>query len=237
MADSLIMSLSQGGSQTISTLALRTPGTAAAFMRSNALRTICPAMRSWSATSGEAWLLEPEETKLAAYGEVAVGIADNSRTTHVTAEIVETGVGTTDADYKDKDVKGKLVLVSGHPAPAMREAGYGRIVNISSINGLRGNFGQANYSAAKAGLIGLTKTMARELGPRGVTVNVVAPGMVLTEMTHALPEEIIARAKAECILPEMVKPEDIANAVLFLLSDAARMITGEVLRVSAGKYI
>jgi len=122
-------------------------------------------------------------------------------------------------------------------APAMREAGYGRIVNISSINGLRGNFGQANYSAAKAGLIGLTKTMARELGPKGVTVNVVAPGMVLTEMTHALLEEVIARAKAECILPEMVKPDDVANAVLFLLSDAARMITGQVIRVSAGKYI
>lgn len=121
--------------------------------------------------------------------------------------------------------------------PAMREAGYGRIVNITSINGLRGNFGQANYSAAKAGLIGLTKTMARELGPRGVTVNAVAPGMVLTEMTHTLPAEVLAKAKAECLLPAMVESEDIANAVLFLLSDSARMITGEVLRVSAGKYI
>jgi 3-oxoacyl-[acyl-carrier protein] reductase len=122
-------------------------------------------------------------------------------------------------------------------SPAMRDAGYGRIVNITSINGLRGNFGQANYCAAKAGLIGLTKTMARELGPRGVTVNAVAPGMVLTEMTHTLPQEVLAKAKAECILPQMVEPDDIANAVLFLLSDAARMITGEVLRVSAGKYI
>jgi acetoacetyl-CoA reductase/3-oxoacyl-[acyl-carrier protein] reductase len=70
-----------------------------------------------------------------------------------------------------------------------------------------------------------------------VTVNAVAPGMVLTEMTHTLPQEVLAKAKAECILPQMVEPDDIANAVLFLLSDAARMITGEVLRVSAGKYI
>jgi len=122
-------------------------------------------------------------------------------------------------------------------APAMREAGYGRIVNITSINGMRGKFGQANYSASKAGLIGLTKTLARELGPKGITVNAVAPGMVLTEMALALPEEILAKAKNECLLPEMATPQDIANAVLFLLSDASRMITGEVIRVDAGQYI
>lgn len=122
-------------------------------------------------------------------------------------------------------------------APAMRDAGYGRIVNITSINGIRGKFGQANYSASKAGLIGLTKTLARELGPKGVTVNAVAPGMVMTEMALTLPSEILAKAKDECLLPEMAKPEDIANAVLFLLSDAARMITGEVIRVDAGQYI
>ena len=122
-------------------------------------------------------------------------------------------------------------------APGMREAGYGRIVNITSINGIRGKFGQANYSASKAGLIGLTKTLARELGPKGITVNAVAPGMVMTEMALALPEEFLAKAKAESVLPELAKPEDIANAVLFLLSDAARMITGEVLRVDAGQYI
>ena len=122
-------------------------------------------------------------------------------------------------------------------APGMREANYGRIVNITSINGIRGKFGQANYSAAKAGLIGLTKTLARELGPKGITVNAVAPGMVLTDMALALPEEFLAKAKAESVLPELAKPEDIANAVLFLLSDAARMITGEVIKVDAGQYI
>lgn len=122
-------------------------------------------------------------------------------------------------------------------APSMREAGYGRIVNITSINGIRGKFGQANYSSSKAGLIGLTKVLARELGPKGVTVNAVAPGMVMTEMALALPDEILAKARNESVLPELAKPEDIANAVLFLLSDAARMITGEVIRVDAGQYI
>jgi 3-oxoacyl-[acyl-carrier protein] reductase len=122
-------------------------------------------------------------------------------------------------------------------APAMVEQGFGRIVNITSINGLRGKFGQANYAAAKAGLIGLTKTAARELGKKGVTVNAVAPGMVMTDMARVLPQEILARAVAEAALPELADPQDIANAVLFLLSDAARSITGEVLRVDCGQYI
>jgi len=122
-------------------------------------------------------------------------------------------------------------------APLMVTQGYGRIVNITSINGLRGKFGQANYAAAKAGLIGLTKTAAREFGKKGVTVNAVAPGMVMTDMARALPQEILDRALAEAALSDLAEPQDIANAVLFLLSDAARAITGEVLRVDAGQYI
>ena len=122
-------------------------------------------------------------------------------------------------------------------APGMREAGGGSIVNITSINGLRGKFGQANYAAAKAGLIGLTKTAARELGGKGITVNAVAPGMVLTEMARALPAEILDKAVAETLLGRLTSPEDVAHAVLFLLSDAARSITGEVLRVDAGQYV
>jgi len=122
-------------------------------------------------------------------------------------------------------------------APGMVEAGYGRIVNIASINGMRGKFGQANYSAAKAGLIGLTKTAARELGPRGVTVNAVAPGMVLTEMTLALADEFRQRALDETVLKRLPNVQDMANAVMFLLSDAARMITGQVIKVDAGQYI
>ncbi len=122
-------------------------------------------------------------------------------------------------------------------APRQREAGSGRIVNITSINGIRGKFGQANYTAAKAGMIGLTKTAARELGSKGVTVNAVAPGMVLTDMAMQLPQEILDRALAETLLNALALPQDIANAVVFLLSDAARMITGEVIRVDAGQYI
>jgi acetoacetyl-CoA reductase/3-oxoacyl-[acyl-carrier protein] reductase len=122
-------------------------------------------------------------------------------------------------------------------APSMAANRFGRIVNMTSINGLRGKFGQANYAASKAGLIGLTKTAAREFGKKGITVNAVAPGMVITDMARTLPTEIIARAEDEATLAELARPEDISNAVLFLLSDAARAITGEVLRVDAGQYI
>jgi len=122
-------------------------------------------------------------------------------------------------------------------APGMLQARFGRIVNISSINGLRGKFGQANYAASKAGLIALTKTWAREFGPKGITVNAVAPGMVMTPMAEKLPPEIREKALQESVLPALAEPQDIANAVLFLLSDAARRITGEVLRVDAGQYI
>jgi 3-oxoacyl-[acyl-carrier protein] reductase len=122
-------------------------------------------------------------------------------------------------------------------APGMIAAGYGRVVNIVSINGLRGKFGQANYAASKAGLVGLTKTAARELGPKGITVNAVAPGMVLTEMTLALAPEFRQRALDETVLKKLPEVSDIAAAVLFLLSDAARMITGEVIKVDAGQYI
>lgn len=121
--------------------------------------------------------------------------------------------------------------------PAMTERGFGRIVNITSINGLRGKFGQANYAAAKAGLIGLTKTAAREFGRKGVTVNAVAPGMVMTDMARTLPGEVLDRAAAEGVLGRLAEPGDVSDAVLFLLSDAARAITGEVLRVDAGQYI
>jgi len=122
-------------------------------------------------------------------------------------------------------------------APAMTAAGFGRIVNITSINGLRGKFGQANYAAAKAGLIGLTKTAAREFGKKGITVNAVAPGMVMTDMARVLPAEVLKRAVDEAALNELAHPEDISGAVLFLLSNAARAITGEVIRVDAGQYI
>jgi 3-oxoacyl-[acyl-carrier protein] reductase len=121
--------------------------------------------------------------------------------------------------------------------PGMTAAGYGRIVNITSINGMRGKFGQANYAAAKAGLIGLTKTAARELGRKGVTVNALAPGMVMTDMAKELPQQILDNALDESMTERLAKPEDIAYSVMFLLSEGAAMITGEVLRVDGGQYI
>jgi len=122
-------------------------------------------------------------------------------------------------------------------AGPMAQAGGGRIVNIASINGLRGKFGQANYAASKGGLIALTKTAARELGSKGVTVNAIAPGMVLTDMVRALPQEVRDRAASESVLPALPEVDDIAAAAVFLLSDAARCITGHVLKVDSGQYI
>ncbi|MEX0892617.1 MAG: 3-oxoacyl-ACP reductase FabG [Gemmatimonadota bacterium] len=121
--------------------------------------------------------------------------------------------------------------------PALRAGGGGRIVNIASINGLRGKFGQANYAASKAGMIGLTKSLAREAGAFGVTVNAVAPGLVRTELTRALPAEVLRAAAAEAVLARPTEPEDVANAVLFLCSDLASQVTGEVIRVDGGQYI
>jgi acetoacetyl-CoA reductase/3-oxoacyl-[acyl-carrier protein] reductase len=120
-------------------------------------------------------------------------------------------------------------------APHMRAAGRGRIVQTASINALRGKFGQAAYSAAKAGLIGLTRTASRELGPKGITVNAVAPGMIETAMTRDLPEEVLARSLAETATGRLGQPEDVVGAVLFLLSDAAAHVSGEVLRVDGGQ--
>ncbi|MCD8356367.1 MAG: 3-oxoacyl-[acyl-carrier-protein] reductase [Clostridia bacterium] len=113
----------------------------------------------------------------------------------------------------------------------MIRAKSGSIVNITSISGLAGNAGQANYTAAKAGVIGLTKTAAKELGTRGIRVNAVAPGFIQTDMTDALPEEVKANALSRIALGRFGKPEEIAEAVAFLASDKASYITGQVLSV------
>jgi 3-oxoacyl-[acyl-carrier protein] reductase len=122
-------------------------------------------------------------------------------------------------------------------APVFRARKRGRIVTVSSINGLRGKFGQANYAASKAGVVGLTKTMAKELGPSGITVNSVAPGIVRTDMTAGLPPDVLEKAVAESVLGRMGEPEDVASVVAFLLSDRARYVTGEVIKVDGGQYI
>ena len=110
----------------------------------------------------------------------------------------------------------------------------GRIINISSVSGILGNAGQANYSASKAGVIGLTKSAARELASRGITVNAVAPGFIKTEMTEVLSEQVQNHAKSQIPLGSFGNPEDVAEAVWFLASDKAGYITGQVLNVDGG---
>jgi len=122
-------------------------------------------------------------------------------------------------------------------APVFRTQQQGRIVTMASINGLRGKVGQSNYAASKAGIVALTKSLARELGPSGVTVNCVAPGMVATEMTVALPTEVVEKARMESAVGRIGQPEDVAHVVAFLCSDRARHVTGEVIKVDGGQYL
>jgi 3-oxoacyl-[acyl-carrier protein] reductase len=122
-------------------------------------------------------------------------------------------------------------------APVFRAQRSGRVVTIASINGLRGKFGQANYAASKAGLVALTKTLARELGSAGATVNCVAPGMVETELVATLPPEIRQKAEHESALGRIANPDDVASVVTFLCSARARHITGAVIKVDGGQYM
>ncbi len=115
--------------------------------------------------------------------------------------------------------------------------GWGRIVNASSVVGLYGNFGQANYVATKAGLIGMTKTFAREFGRKGVTINAIAPGFISTEMVAAMPEEVLAGMKAKVPIGRLGDPKEIANAYCFLASDEASYINGHTLSVDGGMTV
>jgi 3-oxoacyl-[acyl-carrier protein] reductase len=121
--------------------------------------------------------------------------------------------------------------------PTMLRARWGRIVNMASVVGQSGAAGQANYAASKAGLIGLTKSLAQEIGSRGITVNAVAPGYVVTDMTKVLPEEVKQKFLQAIPLGRAAEPQDIANAVKFLVSDDASYITGHVLAVNGGMYM
>jgi 3-oxoacyl-[acyl-carrier protein] reductase len=121
--------------------------------------------------------------------------------------------------------------------PGMMRERWGRIVNISSVVGERGNPGQANYVAAKAGLIGLTKSLAQEVGSRNITINAVAPGFIETDMTHGLSAELKQKILDETPLKRMGTPLDVASAVKFLVSDGASFITGHVLDVNGGIYM
>lgn len=122
-------------------------------------------------------------------------------------------------------------------AGIFKEQGYGKIINITSINGLRGKFGQTNYSAAKSGVHGLTKAAAKDLGKFGINVNAIAPGFILTEMGESMPDEFKKIAIEESALKRAGLPEDVANMVAFLASDLAKHITGEIIKVDGGQYI
>jgi 3-oxoacyl-[acyl-carrier protein] reductase len=126
-----------------------------------------------------------------------------------------------------------------HVAPLLKEQKYGKIINVTSINGMRGKFGQSNYSASKAGIIGFTKSLAKELGAFGVNVNAVAPGLIETAMLkeNEARDKIIDLAMAEIVLKRVGQPEDLAHVIAFLASDKARHITGEVIKVDGGQYI
>ena len=122
-------------------------------------------------------------------------------------------------------------------APVMIKQRSGRILNASSVVGLYGNFGQTNYVATKAGIIGMTKVWARELGPRGITVNAVAPGFIGTEMVRQMPEKILATMVERTPVRRLGEPRDVANAYLFLASDEASFVNGAVLSVDGGVVV
>jgi len=133
------------------------------------------------------------------------------------------------------NLRGAFLLMR-HAVPVMREHG-GRIVLIGSINGSRGKVGTSAYSASKAGLLGLAKSAAREVGRFGIAVNVIEPGWVKTAMTERAPQGIKEAAIAETLVGELVEPEDIAAAVVYLSGPGARRVTGQILRVDGGQYL
>ncbi len=128
-------------------------------------------------------------------------------------------------------------LCSQQAAKAMMKKRFGRIVNIASVSGILGTAGQANYASSKAGVMALTKTMARELGPRNITVNAIAPGFIITEMTDKLSEDVKNEYLKQIPLKRGGTPEDIANAAAFLISPSAAYITGTTMNVSGGMVI
>jgi 3-oxoacyl-[acyl-carrier protein] reductase len=205
--------------------------------------------------------LERARTVAAGLGERAAGVAcDVAQADQVDAAVAaaESGLGPidilvnnagltrdnillrlTDADWDlvlDANLKGAFHTMRA-AIKGMMKRRFGRIINIGSIVGLTGNKGQANYAASKAGLIGLTKSVAKEYASRNILVNCIAPGFIETDMTDALPAEARATLLEEIALGRLGRPEDVAGTVLFLASDLAAYITGQVLVVDGGMVI
>lgn len=134
------------------------------------------------------------------------------------------------------DLKGTFNYIRA-AAPIFKEQGSGKIVNVTSINGLRGKFGQSNYTAAKGGVIALTKTIARELGRYNVNVNAIAPGLIETDMVKQAPEQVRQMALAEIVLGRLGTPDEVAWVITFLCSERARHITGQIISVDGGQYL
>jgi NAD(P)-dependent dehydrogenase (short-subunit alcohol dehydrogenase family) len=139
-------------------------------------------------------------------------------------------------DVIDVNLKGCFAYARAATA-VFKAQRSGRIVNVASINGMRGKPGQANYAASKGGVIAFTRAVAREMGRYDVTVNAIAPGMITTAMTRALPAEVLEQATRESALGRLGTPEDCANLVAFLCSAKARHITGAVVTVDGGQYM
>lgn len=170
------------------------------------------------------------DTTLAAFGRIDI-LVNNAG---ITRDKLMMTMKETDFDAViATNLKGAFLCTRAVTRPMMKQR-YGRIVNLSSVVGVHGNAGQANYAASKAGLIGMTKSAAKELASRGITVNAVAPGFIETDMTAVLPENVKSGLLGAIPMGALGSPEDVANAVAFLASDEARYITGQVLGVDGG---
>jgi 3-oxoacyl-[acyl-carrier protein] reductase len=170
------------------------------------------------------------DTAKEAYGRVDI-LVNNAGTTRDTLLV---RMSEEDWDVViDTNLKGTFNCIKAVSRQMMRQR-YGRIVNITSVSGIAGNPGQANYASAKAGIIGLTKTVAKELGSRGITCNAVAPGFVPTDLTASLPQDLVDLAIERTPLGRMGTVEDMAAAVAYLASDEAGFVTGQVLAVDGG---